>query len=827
MCGLGCSVIVWIELLSHCKVWEQINGGIMSFKDWVLSQLVSKTLASSRPLSTSESFLSPESPNEEYQNQVCTTNVAVLPASSNTSYSSNNNPENHNQLPSEQVFDEISCQSSSNVVEKNPIVRIEQLQIKFLRALHRLGLPLDNIMVSKVLYRIHLATMIRAGESDLKRCNLKIEKAREIAAEQEGFGQPELDVSFKVLLLGKTGVGKSSTINSIFDQNKAMTNAFHPATKHVQEITGTVKGVKISFIDTPGLLPSSPSTARRNRKILRSVKRYVRKNPPDLVLYFERFDLINVGYSDFPLLRLVTEVFGPAIWFNTVLVMTHSSSALPEGPHGYPVTFESYVTHCTDLVQHYIHQAVSDTKLENPVILVENHPHCKTNDAGEKLLPNGQVWRFQFLLTCLCTKVLGDVNSLLDFGNRIKLGPSSVSRLPSLPHLLSSFLKHRAQLTDTGTEDVVDEVCFLESDEEDEYDQLPPIRVLTKAQYKKLSPQHKNDYLDELDYRETLYLKKQMKEEARQRREALRSQSGISAPNGDSDGQQECPEAVLLPDMDIPPSFSSDYPVHRYRCLTTSDQWLARPVLDPHGWDHEVSFDGINLETTAKVTKNISASVTGQMSKDKQDFSIQSKCTAAYSDPSDPRASVYTAGLDIQSARQELICSLHSNALARTLKHNITECGVSLTSFGGNYFLGTKVEDSFTIGKRLKFTVTGGRMGGARQAALGGSFGATLRGRDYPVRNESVSFTMTLLSFNKETVLSGNLQSDLRLSRGTNVSVNANLNSQKMGQVSIKTSSCEHMEIAFIAVFSILRGLLRRKVTDHGSTGTLETGSSL
>ncbi|OIS97111.1 PREDICTED: translocase of chloroplast 90, chloroplastic [Nicotiana attenuata] len=794
---------------------------MMSLKDWVLSQLISKSVASSRPLLASDSFLSEEHPDQEFDHPAHTADLVTTTALANTTQSSNDNQQNTNHFHSQQRMVEDSFQSDFSVNEKpSPVVKIEALQIKFLRLLKRFGLSEDNLLVSKVLYRIQLASLIRARESDLKRANLKIERARVIAAEQEAAGRPQLDFSFKILVLGRTGVGKSSTINSIFDQSRATTNAFKPATDRIQEIAGTVNGIRVSFIDTPGLLPPSPSNVRKNKKILRSVKRFLRKSKPDMVLYFERLDLINTGYSDFPLLKLITEVFGPAIWFNTIIVMTHSSFNLPEGINGYPVNYESFITTCTDLVQHYIHQAVSDTKLENPVVLVENDPNCKTNNAGEKILPNGQAWKSQLLLLCICTKVLSDVNTLLDFEDSLKVGPSNVGRLPSLPHLLSSFLKHRAQIRHGGSENEIDEVPLLDSDDEDEYYQLPPIRILTKSQFERLSGSQKKDYLDELDYREILYLKKQLIEEARRRREKRVSSSESKAPNDESDNQEEgSPEPVLLPDMAIPPSFDSDCPVHRYRCLVTSEQWLARPVLDTNGWDHDVSFDGINLESSAEIRKNIIASVNGQMSKDKRDFSIQSEFAAAFTNPGGP---TYAVGLDIQSANKELICTIHSSAKVRNLRNNVTECGISVIPFGDKYFLGTKCEDSFSIGKRLKFTVNAGRMGGAGQAAYGGSFGATLRGKDYPVRNESLSLSMTVLSLNKDTVLSGNLQTDFRVSRGTNMSVSANLNNRKMGQVSIKTSSSEHMEVAFIALFSIVRALFRRKRTDQLVGDSLE-----
>lgn len=796
-----------------------------SIRDWVFSQVVSKSLVSSRPLSGSDSFFNEGRLDEENDDQgsAHTDSLVAPQVPPDGSHASDGNHENQRNASLQQVSVEDSYRSphSSNKKKMDPLAKIEDLQIKFLRLLRRLGQTQENLLVAKVLYRIHLASLIRAGESDLKRVNLGSNRAKAIAAEQEAAGLHELDFSFRILVLGKTGVGKSATINSLFEEMKTMTDAFRPATDRIQEVAGTVNGIKITVIDTPGLLPSSSSNARRNKKILLSVKRFIKKSPPDIVLYFERLDTINMGYSDFPLLKLITEVFGTAIWFNTILVMTHSSSALPEGHNGYPVSYESYVTQCTDLVQHHIHQAVSDSRLENPVLLVENHPQCKTNIIGEKVLPNGQVWKSQFLLLCICTKVLGDVNSLLKFQDSFQLGTLSATRLPSLPHLLSSFLRHHSISSPNGVDNEIDEDSLLDTQEEDEYDQLPPIRILTKSQFERLTNSLKKDYLDELDYREILYLKKQLKEEYQMRRENRRSKEENLVNDDNPDSQQVSPEAVLLPDMAVPPSFDSDCLVHRYRCLVTGDQWLVRPVLDPQGFDHDVGFDGISLETALEINRNAFASVTGQMSKDKQDFSIQTECAAAYTVPKGP---TYSVGLDVQSSGKDMIYTVRSNTKLRNLKHNIADCGLSLTSFGNNSYVGAKLEDTITVGNRLKFVVNAGRMGGSGQVAYGGSFEATLRGSDYPVRNDNVSLTMTILSFNKEMVLGGSLQSEFRLSRSLKASVNANLNSRKMGQICIKTSSSEHLQIALVAAFTIFKALLRRKAIEKSSRETLESG---
>ncbi|XP_010687870.1 translocase of chloroplast 90, chloroplastic isoform X1 [Beta vulgaris subsp. vulgaris] len=776
-----------------------------SIRDWVFAQLVSGSFVLPRPLSSS-SLEEPQ--NEEFVSSGSTQNVDVVASQETADMSSisSSSQENPMYSSSQQILVDNSSPSysSANRTKLDRLSKIEALQIDFFRILQRLRQSPEDILVAKVLYRIHLATLIRAGESDLNRVNLRSDKARALAAEQEAAQQPALDFSLRILVLGKTGVGKSATINSLFNQTKTVTNAFKPATDHIQEVTGSVNDIKVTVIDTPGFLPSSTLNVRRNRKIILSIKRYIQKNPPDVVLYLERLDAMSKGYNDFPLLRLMTEVFGPAMWFNTILVMTNAAAALPEGPSGSPVNYESYVTHCTDLLQRYIQLAVSDAKLENPVVLAENHSTCRTNTSGERVLPNGQVWKQQLLLLCMCTKVLGDANSLLGLQNSIELGPSNNSRLPSLPHLLSAFLRQRPVMTDGE----VDEYSFSDSEEDDEYDQLPPIRILTKRQFQKLSDSQKKDYLDELDYRETLFLKKQLKEESRKRKEKKLLGDKCLPDEGNTDDPEALPEAVQLPDIAVPPSFDCNSPIYRYRGVLTSDRWLWRPVLDPQGWDHDVGFDGVNLETAVEIKRNLTASVSGQMSKDKNDFSIHSECAASYTDPKGP---TYSAGLDIQSSGQDMLYTVRSHAKSGKWKHNVGGCGVSVISFQNKYYVGSKLENVLHIGKRLKLEVNAGQLVGAGQAAYGGNLEATITGRDYPVRNDKVSMAMNVLSFKKELVLGGSFESEFRPSRGIRLSVNANLNSRNMGKVSVKTSSSEHVEIALIALLTIVRALCRKR----------------
>ncbi|RZS03946.1 hypothetical protein BHM03_00034204 [Ensete ventricosum] len=772
---------------------------MMNFRKWVSCQLISNKLLSARPFQLSDE----DSTSEEHVHPEDTASVGTVSVSDSQS-----NDTQRTEVPTSPHL--ITAMSSHLGHRKSdPLTKVEELQIKFLRLIHRIGLTPENLVVSQVLYRLQLASLIRAGESDVKRPVLKVNTARGIAVELESTGRSNLDLSLRILVLGKTGVGKSSTINSIFEQPMVETNAFHPSTDRIHEVVGTIKGIRVTVIDTPGLSASYGNT-RHNRRLMLSIKRFIRKSPPDVVLYFERLDAINRGYSDQPLLKLINDVFGSSIWFNTILVMTHSSSHPPEGSDGYSVAYDAFVHQCTTTVRHYIRQTVSNAQFETPVILVENHPMCRTNNKGEKVLPNGQVWLSQFLLLCAATKVLADANVLLKFQESFQLIPKN-SRLPSLPHLLSSILRPRSLPNGKsfGDQDYVYEL--LDNDNgEDDYDQLPPIRILTRTQFKTLSKAQRNAYLDELDYRETLYLKKQWKEELRRQRERMPHQDDTYVRN-DNYENSDSQEVSEVSDMAIPVSFESDNPAYRYRSLLGNDQWLVRPVLDPQGWDHDVGFDGINLESSLDIRKNFQASVVGQMRKDKEDFNIQSECTVRYSDP---KRHSLLAEVDIQTAAKDLVCTVHGDAKFCNFKCNTTGGGISVTKYGNMYFVGAKLEDSISIGRRAKLTLNTGQIRGCGQVAAGGSIEATLRGKDYPIRDDKVTLATTVLSYDKEMVLGGSIQTDFRAGRTVKMSVNANLNSRRLGQISIKTSTSEHVEIALIAIFSLVNALVQRKGTE-------------
>lgn len=65
--------------------------------------------------------------------------------------------------------------------------------------------------------------------------------------EKEIKNMPQVNV----LIVGKSGVGKSTLINSVFRENLADTGIGKPVTKHLRKITK--EGIPIALYDTQGL----------------------------------------------------------------------------------------------------------------------------------------------------------------------------------------------------------------------------------------------------------------------------------------------------------------------------------------------------------------------------------------------------------------------------------------------------------------------------------------------------------------------------------------------------------------------------------------------
>ncbi|XP_074275652.1 translocase of chloroplast 120, chloroplastic [Silene latifolia] len=711
--------------------------------------------------------------------------------------------------------------STNSDVEEGDEIRekLQMIRVKFLRLAYRLGQTPHNVVVAQVLYRLGLAEQLRARNGGRVGA-FSFDRASAMAEQLEAAGQGPLDFSCTIMVIGKTGVGKSATINSIFDEVKFGTDAFHTSTKKVQDVVGTVQGIKVRVIDTPGLL-SSISDQRQNEKILHSVKRFISKSPPDIVLYLDRLDMPSRDFGDTPLLRTITDVFGPSIWFNAIVVLTHAASAPPDGPNGTPSTYDLFVTQRSHAVQQAIRQAAGDMRLMNPVSLVENHLACRTNRAGQRVLPNGQVWKPHLLLLSFASKILAEANIILKLQDSPPGKPFAArSRAPPLPFLLSSLLQSRPQLKLPEEQYADDEAMDYdldessESDGESEFDELPPFKPLTKAQLSKLTKAQRKAYYDELEYREKLFMKKQLKEERKRRKMMKKMAAEVNDiasdytenVEGDSGGAATLP--VPMPDLALPASFDSDNPTHRYRYLDTSNQWLVRPVLDNHGWDHDVGYEGINVERMFVVKDKVPLSFSGQVSKDKKEANLQMEMASSIKHG---EGKATTLGFDMQSVGKDMAYTLRSETRFSNYRRNKATAGLSATLLGDALSAGLKVEDKLILNKQLRVVMSGGAMASRGDIAYGGSLEATLRDKDYPLGRFLSTLGLSVMDWHGELALGCNVQSQIPIGRHTNLVARANLNNRGSGQIGLRLNSSEQLQLALIGLLPLIKKLMQRQ----------------
>lgn len=704
--------------------------------------------------------------------------------------------------------------------EKKKLESLQQIRVKFLRLVHRLGLSSDEHVVAQVLYRLTLLAGRQNGQV------FNIDTAKRTALQLESGEQDDLDFSVSILVIGKCGVGKSATINSIFEEQKTLIGAFKPATDSVKEIVGCVDGVKIKVFDTPGLRCSVMEQAY-NRRVLSSIKKVTKKNPPDIVLYVDRLDSQSRDLNDLPLLKTITSILGPSILRSAIVTLTHAGSAPPEGgPSGTALNYDVFVSQRSHVVQQLIGNALNDLRivspsLMNPVSLVENHPSCRRNREGKKVLPNGLSWKPQLLLLCYSMKILSEANSLSKsqdpFDHRKLFGFRG--RSPPLPYMLSSMLQSRThpklpseQGGDNGDSDIdLDDLSDIEQDEEDEYDQLPPFKPLRKAQLARLSREQRKAYFEEYDYRVKLLQKKQWMEELRRMKDMKKKGKDDSIDYGyteeEADTGAAAPVAVPLPDMVLPPSFDSDNPSYRYRILEPTSQFLARPVLDNLGWDHDCGYDGVNVEHSLAIANRYPAAVTVQITKDKKDFtiSLDSSVSAKHGENGSSMA-----GLDVQSIGKQLAYVVRGETKFKNLKKNKTAGGISVTFLGENVVPGVKIEDQITLGKQYALVGSAGVVRSQNDTALGANLEVQRRDQDFPIGQVQSTFSMSVIKWRGDLALGFNFLTQFSAGRGSKVSVRAGLNNKLSGQVTVKTSSSEHLSLALAAIVPTAISIYRK-----------------
>ncbi|TYI14805.1 hypothetical protein ES332_A08G146200v1 [Gossypium tomentosum] len=132
-----------------------------------------------------------------------------------------------------------------------------------------------------------------------------------------------------IVVMGKGGVGKSSTINSLIGEQVVRVTAFQSEGLRPVMVSRSWAGFTLNVIDTPGLVEAGYV----NHQALELIKGFLLNKTIDVLLYVDRLDVYRVDNLDKQIIRAITNSFGKEIWRKSLLVLTHAQLCPPDGLH--------------------------------------------------------------------------------------------------------------------------------------------------------------------------------------------------------------------------------------------------------------------------------------------------------------------------------------------------------------------------------------------------------------------------------------------------------------------------------------------------------------
>ncbi|MEL6930940.1 MAG: GTPase [Cyanobacteria bacterium J06600_6] len=184
------------------------------------------------------------------------------------------------------------------------------------------------------------------------------------------------DKQFTFLLVGRAGVGKSSTVNSLMGKEIAKVGDFEATTKIVQEYTSEMNGVKFNVVDTPGLcddLEEEGNDSEYLNLMLSQVKEI------DSMWFVSRLDDTRVTGDEKRGIKLITQAFGVDVWKHAVIVFTFADNVKQD-------KYDARLDKRTELIRKEIEKQTKSTKIANniPSVAVDNN--SETTPDGKKWL---------------------------------------------------------------------------------------------------------------------------------------------------------------------------------------------------------------------------------------------------------------------------------------------------------------------------------------------------------------------------------------------------------------------------------------------------------
>lgn len=175
-------------------------------------------------------------------------------------------------------------------------------------------------------------------------------------------------------VVGRTGWGKSSTVNSLVGKEVSKVNRYQAETADVVGFDFEINNIKATVFDTPGLCDGSGND-QRYIDIIRSKVR-----TPDSMLYVSRLDETR-SENDLRAIKIISYALGPIVWQYAVIVFTFANNIEPS-------EYQEQLRIKKQIILQTIADVIGDSNMpcQIPVVAIDNKR--KTTPDGKEWLGN-------------------------------------------------------------------------------------------------------------------------------------------------------------------------------------------------------------------------------------------------------------------------------------------------------------------------------------------------------------------------------------------------------------------------------------------------------